>query len=231
MSSSLSTMVGGVVVVTHVHPAPRGAAHKRPVGIQKFIKAQPTALGTVQIMIGLMALMFGIVMVVQPDTMGVYSGIFAWGAVIYITAGSLTVAAGKSLNRCLVNGTLGVNILAAGVSFVATILYFLDAARIRWVACRDYSGTCFLYQSRTKGFMGVLAVFHLLELFVSITVAAFACRATYSAEESSVVVTADASVTAQAPPSAPLLTDRPPHSEDPRAPTLPQPPAYTAVVN
>uniref|UniRef100_A0A4W6DYE1 Uncharacterized protein n=1 Tax=Lates calcarifer TaxID=8187 RepID=A0A4W6DYE1_LATCA len=217
MSSSVSTTVGGVVVVTHVYPAPRGAAHKRPVGIQKFIKAQPTALGTVQIMIGLMALMFGIVMVVQPDTMGVYSGIFAWGAVIvsliifmiliismlqqlmfgqtelqcfcpsllqYIIAGSLTVAAGKSLNRCMVNGALAVNILAAGVSFVATILYFLDSARIRWVTCRDYSGTCFLYQSRTKGFMGVLAVFHSLALFVSITVAAFACRATYSAEVS-----------------------------------------------
>uniref|UniRef100_A0A4W6FZM3 Membrane-spanning 4-domains subfamily A member 4A-like n=1 Tax=Lates calcarifer TaxID=8187 RepID=A0A4W6FZM3_LATCA len=192
-------------------------------------------------MIGLMALMFGIVMVVQPDTMGVYSGIFAWGAVIvsliifmiliismlqqlmfgqtelqcfcpsllqYIIAGSLTVAAGKSLNRCMVNGALAVNILAAGVSFVATILYFLDSARIRWVTCRDYSGTCFLYQSRTKGFMGVLAVFHSLALFVSITVAAFACRATYSAEESSVVVTADALVTQQAPPSAPLLTGK-----------------------
>ncbi|GLD57684.1 membrane-spanning 4-domains subfamily A member 15-like isoform X1 [Lates japonicus] len=86
---------------THVHPAPQGATSQRPVGIQKFSRASPMALGTVQIMIGLMTLLFGIVLVAYPDTLGIYSGIFVWGAAIHILAGSLTVAAGKSLNRCL----------------------------------------------------------------------------------------------------------------------------------
>ncbi|XP_018518802.1 membrane-spanning 4-domains subfamily A member 12-like [Lates calcarifer] len=209
MSSSLSTTVGGVVVVTHVHPAPQGAVPKHPVGIQKFSRASPMALGTVQIMIGLMTLLFGIVMVVQPKTGGVYSGIFAWGAVIHITAGSLTVAAGKSLNRCLVNGALGVSVLSAVVSCIATILHSVDATGP--IICDDYQfgrDDCFRYETLSRGNSGVLAVFSFLELIVSITVAGYGCCASYSAEESSVVVvTADASLTARALSSAPLLTD------------------------
>ncbi|GLD57686.1 membrane-spanning 4-domains subfamily A member 15-like isoform X1 [Lates japonicus] len=82
MSSSVSTTVGGVVVVTHVHPAPQGATSQLPVGIQKFSRASPMALGTVRIMIGLMTLLFGIVMAVNPNTEGVSGGIFVWGAAI-----------------------------------------------------------------------------------------------------------------------------------------------------
>ncbi|XP_018544848.1 membrane-spanning 4-domains subfamily A member 15 [Lates calcarifer] len=222
MSSSVSTTVGGVVVVTHVHPTPQGAMPQLPVGIQKFSRASPMALGTVQIMIGLMTLLFGIVFMAHADTVGVYSGIFIWGALIHILAGSLTVAAGKSLNRCLVNGALGVSILAAVVSCIATILHSLDASGITWRPCYDYSNLqeggmnydCLFYQARTQGVLGVLIVFNLLELIVSITVAGYGCCASYSAEESSVVfVSADASLTRHAPPSALFLKDIEPPEE------------------
>ncbi|XP_040890274.1 membrane-spanning 4-domains subfamily A member 4A-like isoform X2 [Toxotes jaculatrix] len=185
MSSSVTTTVGGVMVVTHVHPAPQGT-ERQHVGIQKFMKAWPLALGTVQIMIGLMVLLFGIAMVVNADTLGVYSGAFVWGALIYITAGSLTVAAGKSKNLCLVNGALALCVMAAVASCIATILYSLDAAGLS-NRCRYYgydfgSGSygCYLYKIRMQGFSGILVVFHFLELVVSITVSGFACCAAYN---------------------------------------------------
>ncbi|XP_050923830.1 membrane-spanning 4-domains subfamily A member 4D [Lates calcarifer] len=229
MSSSVSTTVGGVVVVTHVHPTPQGAMPQLPVGIQKFSRASPMALGTVQIMIGLITLLFGIVMVIHADTLGDFSGVFVWGALIYIIAGSLTVAAGKSPNRYQVNLILLFSVVTAVASSVATILCSLDAAGVV-IPCHDYA--CPLYQTQTKGFSGVLAVFHVLAFVVSITVAAFCCNATCNCCQqapSYVVVPVNASVTAQALPSAPPYTDTDPHLE-PRYP-WPPPPPYTTVVN
>uniref|UniRef100_A0A4W6DY04 Uncharacterized protein n=1 Tax=Lates calcarifer TaxID=8187 RepID=A0A4W6DY04_LATCA len=82
MSSSVSTTTGGVVVVTHVHPTPQDGEPQRPVGIQKFVKGRPMILGTIQIIIGLMTLLFGIVMAINANTLGVFSGFFVWGALI-----------------------------------------------------------------------------------------------------------------------------------------------------
>ncbi|XP_018544854.1 membrane-spanning 4-domains subfamily A member 15 isoform X8 [Lates calcarifer] len=189
MSSSVSTTTGGVVVVTHVHPTPQDGEPQRPVGIQKFSRASPMAFGTVQIMIGLMTLLLGIVMAINANTLGVFSGFFVWGALIYIAAGSLTVAAGKSLNRC---------------------------------------------RSWTPGVSGVIAVFNLLALIVSITVAVFCCNATCNCGEQAplhIFITAEAPVTAQASSSVPLHTGNKQHPEEPRDPALPQPPPYTTAVN
>ncbi|XP_018518790.1 membrane-spanning 4-domains subfamily A member 4D [Lates calcarifer] len=240
MSSSVSTTVGGVVVVTHVHPASQGSVPQHPVGIQKFTKGRPMALGSVQIMVGLMTLLFGIVMAIDANTLGVYSGFFVWGALFYIIAGSLTVAAGKSLNRCQVNGALGVNVVAAVAACTAVILYIMDAAGVLWIPCYDYDHGSWVYgcnefQTRTRGFSGVLAVFHLLELIISITVAAYGCSATCNCSEqppSFVVVPGDAAVAAQAPaftqpPPVSQTVSYPKYPEEPRAITLSEPPAYT----
>uniref|UniRef100_A0A4W6D2N3 Uncharacterized protein n=1 Tax=Lates calcarifer TaxID=8187 RepID=A0A4W6D2N3_LATCA len=235
MSSSVSTTVGGVVVVTHVHPASQGSVPQHPVGIQKFTKGRPMALGSVQIMVGLMTLLFGIVMAIDANTLGVYSGFFVWGALFYIIAGSLTVAAGKSLNRCRVIAALVFSVIAAVAGCAAVILYSLDA--VIWMPCYHYSygsRSCHSSQTLSKGVSGVLAVFHLLALIVSITVAAFCCNATCNCgeqESSYVLVTTNTSVTSQAPPSAPLYTDQHLHPEESRDPTLAPPPPYTAVVN
>ncbi|XP_050930141.1 membrane-spanning 4-domains subfamily A member 12 isoform X5 [Lates calcarifer] len=222
MSSSVSTTTGGVVVVTHVHPTPQDGEPQRPVGIQKFSRASPMAFGTVQIMIGLMTLLLGIVMAINANTLGVFSGFFVWGALIYIAAGSLTVAAGKSLNRCRVIAAMVLNIIAAVAGCVAVIIYFMDTALI------------FGYRSWTPGVSGVIAVFNLLALIVSITVAVFCCNATCNCGEQAplhIFITAEAPVTAQASSSVPLHTGNKQHPEEPRDPALPQPPPYTTAVN
>ncbi|XP_028302175.1 membrane-spanning 4-domains subfamily A member 18-like isoform X2 [Gouania willdenowi] len=166
MSSSVSTTAGNVVVVTHVHPASQqvqGNNNGNCVSYLRFNKVWPMALGTVQIMIGVMILLFGIASLFYGPSLGVYSGIFVWGAALYVSSGSLTIVAGKSGSRCQINGSMALNIIAAVVSLTGVILYALD---------------CFIWNY--YGYSGVLAIFQFLELIVSILVAATACNATCS---------------------------------------------------
>uniref|UniRef100_A0A3B5K7B9 Membrane-spanning 4-domains subfamily A member 4A-like n=1 Tax=Takifugu rubripes TaxID=31033 RepID=A0A3B5K7B9_TAKRU len=93
----------------------------------------------------------------------------------YIVAGSLTVAAGKYDSRCLVSMLF---IVTTVISLTAAILHGLDTAGIL-SHCSNYS-MCYQYMTLSQGFSGILAVFNLLMLAVSITVAGFACNATCS---------------------------------------------------
>ncbi|XP_029491331.1 membrane-spanning 4-domains subfamily A member 4A-like isoform X2 [Oncorhynchus nerka] len=206
MSSSQTTTTNGAVVITHVYPYENGmgvagvASAPHCLGqtvssvLGSFRAGHPKALGTIQIMIGLIMLLTGIVMTAGPqvDNIGVLSGIFVWGSIIYVVAGSLTVAADNKLNKCLVKGSLGMNVVATVTAVTGTILHSLDSAVMYNYYC-DYPGypsynttsyinyprsyVCQQYWVRSQGISGVLAVFSLLEFIVSICVSSFACRA------------------------------------------------------
>ncbi|XP_031683032.1 membrane-spanning 4-domains subfamily A member 4A isoform X2 [Oncorhynchus kisutch] len=206
MSSSQTTTTNGAVVITHVYPYGNGmgvagvASAPHCLGqtvssvLGSFRAGHPKALGTIQIMIGLIMLLTGIVMTAGPqvDNIGVLSGIFVWGSIIYVVAGSLTVAADNKLNKCLVKGSLGMNVVATVTALTGTILHSLDSAVMYNYYCDypDYpsyyppsyfnyttSSVCQQYWIRSQGISGVLTVFSLLEFIVSICVSSFACRA------------------------------------------------------
>ncbi|XP_059403164.1 membrane-spanning 4-domains subfamily A member 12-like [Carassius carassius] len=93
--------------------------------LKEFFKPQPKALGTVQIMIGVMVFSLGILHTTnfyRYSAIVVFSGITYWGSLIYISAGSLSVAAQKKRNPCLVKASLGMNVASAITAGLAIIL-------------------------------------------------------------------------------------------------------------
>ncbi|XP_035252142.1 membrane-spanning 4-domains subfamily A member 4A-like isoform X2 [Anguilla anguilla] len=186
-----SSAASGFVVVTQVYPQQSGptapafctTSHVSS-ALGKFLKGDPKALGTVQIMIGVLNILFGITMAVYADSIGVYSGIVFWGALIYISSGALSVAANNKLNKCRVRGALGMNIISTITAGIAIILFSLDFVIMKRYYCYGseesfpyYDDTRCALQTRSQGMTGVLLVFSILEFIISICVSAFACRA------------------------------------------------------
>ncbi|XP_049438643.1 uncharacterized protein LOC125892629 isoform X9 [Epinephelus fuscoguttatus] len=132
-SSPVVTTGGSVVVVTHVIPAPQVAAAQNTARKNKLRRGHVVALGTAQIMIGLMVFLFELAMIPCTDTLGIVSGVFVWRPLCSVLSGSLTVAA-EEFNNCAIR-TTAVSGVLAGVSvleFIISICVFVfvyDASR------------------------------------------------------------------------------------------------------
>ncbi|MCJ8729993.1 hypothetical protein PDJAM_G00114110 [Pangasius djambal] len=162
-------------------PTGHNLVNASPQPILRFLKGQPKALGIVQIMIGVITILFGIVLVSEPPfvTFSVLSGNVYWAPIVYIIAGSLSVAAENKVHPCLVKGSLGMNVVsavfsAAGIGALTTDLFL-------YYGCST-SAYCYWFMARTKAISGVLLVFSVLQFIISITISAFACKATCCAE-------------------------------------------------
>lgn len=205
----------GFMVVTHVFPqqgaqsvtSPETAVVSTPPSLLgKFLKGEPAALGTVQIMIGVVVFLFGIVTAFYASTVSSFSGVMFWGSIIYITAGTLTVRANKHLNPCLVKASLGMNIFSTISAGLAIILHSLDLTFARYPFYGCYERDCYMQmsQSRVMGIAGVMLVLSVLEFIVSICVSAFACKATCSSVTQQVIYVSTSQTSA--PPVNPSET-------------------------
>ncbi|KAM9482560.1 membrane-spanning 4-domains subfamily A member 12-like [Clarias gariepinus] len=148
--------------------------------LQEFLKGEPKALGVVQIMIGFMTILFGIVMGVLSQTFSVFSGVLFWGSLFHIIAGSLAVSASNKLHVCVVKAAMVLNIFSTLAAGTAIIMLSLDLVTPHACYYIGYIYGCIYNsaESRTKGISGVLLVFSRLQFAVSIAVSAFTCKAT-----------------------------------------------------
>ncbi|KAK9969958.1 hypothetical protein ABG768_028099 [Culter alburnus] len=168
----------------------RGEYHNT--ALKGFFKAQPKALGTVQIMIGVMIFLLGIVLNINVYHFGslyVFSGITYWGSFIYISAGSLSVVAQNKLHPCVVKASLGMNVISAITSAIAVLLMVIQI-RIDprgYRSCyysRSYSENysanyiCINFERYGWGIIGIMMVLSILQFIISICISGFAFRAT-----------------------------------------------------
>ncbi|KAK3575385.1 hypothetical protein QTP86_025785 [Hemibagrus guttatus] len=160
---------------------------------------------TVQIMIGCLMILFGIMLAILSESLSVYTGIVFWGSLFHISAGSLAVAASNNLNSCVVKATLVLNIfstIAAGGTIITICMDFIFVNIFRPYNYYD--------RSNNMGTIGVLLVFSLLQFCVSITVSAFTCKATCTNEPTVTVINMVPNPERTAP-SAPMVNPFPPH--------------------
>ncbi|XP_073717109.1 membrane-spanning 4-domains subfamily A member 12-like [Misgurnus anguillicaudatus] len=154
--------------------------------LRGFFKAQPKALGTVQILIGVMIFLFGIVLTITSERSLVLSGVTYWGSLIYIIAGSLSVAAENKLNYCVVKASLGMNVVSAITAGAAIFLMSVNLAIALSFHCyrSAQSRDCI----QVKGTTGIFLVFTILQFIISLCISAFACKATCDTNPSMVNV-------------------------------------------
>uniref|UniRef100_A0AAR2L4R5 Uncharacterized protein n=1 Tax=Pygocentrus nattereri TaxID=42514 RepID=A0AAR2L4R5_PYGNA len=171
----------GFTIVTQVVPAGMdqygpgtGGGDVTGGPVKKPLKGEPKALGTVQIMIGIMTLFFGIVKTVYSPHVGVYSGVTYWGSCLFYSD-LITTEKLFFLFFFYVRSSLVMNIISAVAAGIAMVLLSFD------IALQEIYGyySC-SYDNRWSdhGISGVLLVFSLFEFIISICSSAFICKAT-----------------------------------------------------
>ncbi|XP_066519642.1 membrane-spanning 4-domains subfamily A member 4A-like isoform X3 [Hoplias malabaricus] len=176
----------GYTIVTHVISPESATAQtgQNPPSnnpLQRFLKGEPKALGTFQIMTGLITILMGIVLAADSNPLIIiFSGIAFWGSLLYITAGALAVSASNKLTKCQVVGSLVMNVFSAIAAGISIILLSLDLVIWGYRGCRYGSSYYEHYYNcsseLTDGILGVLLVFTIVQFIVSICLSAFACK-------------------------------------------------------
>ncbi|KAM5140485.1 membrane-spanning 4-domains subfamily A member 8-like [Mantella aurantiaca] len=144
---------------------------------QTFLKGKPLALGILVICASILEIAFGIAFFFFDGTVTSISGISFWGPVFYIIAGSLTIAAQKKPNVCLIRGSLSLNIISCIFSMIAVILSAVDMRIISYYYRNYYSNSYYIYFYTVGTFiiLSMLLVINLLLFSVTISTSIFGC--------------------------------------------------------
>ncbi|XP_068964173.1 membrane-spanning 4-domains subfamily A member 4A-like isoform X2 [Petaurus breviceps papuanus] len=161
--------------------------YKPKAPLQKFLKAEPKTLGTVQIMIALMNFSLGMILaliVLDPyrhDSFLFYTGYIFWGTAFFIISGSLTIAAEKRTTNTLIQSSLAMNIVSSVVAGLGIILFSVNLVvmdNIYHYYCHEESNydVCAFGQSVLLGINVILLILTILEFIVSLTISGFGCK-------------------------------------------------------
>ncbi|CAJ0931568.1 unnamed protein product [Ranitomeya imitator] len=174
----------------------------------------------VLILAAILQVMVGIGLIFTTFSVSLPSGIPFWGPIIYIIAGSLTIAAQAKPSICLIKGSLSMNILTITFSVIGLVLTCVDLGII-WCYPRR------LCRSRIIGgylIDSVLIVTNLLLFCLSISLSVFGCRALNHASsivpqvfviQNDVVISMPPSVFSTSAPTFPQTQPPPPASPPP----------------
>ncbi|XP_041099025.1 membrane-spanning 4-domains subfamily A member 4A-like [Polyodon spathula] len=208
METSVAT-ANGMVIVTQIfpqgndsaaqaaaaaekcHAVPSGALCQLSEKLKKFVKGEPRPLGTVQILVGVIGIVFGVILSMTPYSISAGTGVPYWTSVLYIISGSLCVAADRTPKASLIKAALGMNVVSSVAAGIAICFYSIDlpyyynTGVCSHVTSQDsydyYRHQCeemMLETQRTAtGLKSVLLLFSLLQFCVSVSMAAFACKA------------------------------------------------------
>ncbi|XP_041518035.1 membrane-spanning 4-domains subfamily A member 18 [Microtus oregoni] len=137
---------------------------------KKFINEEVRTLGAIQILIGL----FHIASAANPQLYGTrtvlgLSGYLVWGGLSFIISGSLSVCAEKCANSCMVNASIGMNVVSSIFSLLGIIIIILD---LRFSSSQNGS-----LMSCLNAISGALFPFVLLEFIITCVVSHFGCQA------------------------------------------------------
>ncbi|XP_056124448.1 membrane-spanning 4-domains subfamily A member 4A-like isoform X2 [Rhinichthys klamathensis goyatoka] len=186
-SKVISTEKATVVIQVNAQVCDDGQENRdayHNTALTEFLKAQPKALGTVQIMTGVMVFLFGVVRTTNIDyyqALTVFSGITYWGSFIYISAGSLSVAVQNKPNLCVVKASLIMNAISAVTAGLAILLVSIEIGLFSDEICNNFyersPRICLYFKRYDLGILGILLVFSVLQFIISICISAFACKA------------------------------------------------------
>uniref|UniRef100_A0A8C1P1A4 Uncharacterized protein n=1 Tax=Cyprinus carpio TaxID=7962 RepID=A0A8C1P1A4_CYPCA len=126
--------------------------------LKGFLKAQPKALGAVQIMTGVTVFLFGIIRttdVYNFPAVALFSGITYWGSLV-------------------VKASLGMNVVSAVTAGLAIVLMGIQLR----VISMDHPS---LHAEKLR-VVGIMLVFTVPQFIISICISAFACKATSNIE-------------------------------------------------
>ncbi|XP_073537350.1 membrane-spanning 4-domains subfamily A member 4D-like isoform X1 [Phyllobates terribilis] len=185
-----------------------------------FLKGKPKALGIVLILAAILQVLVGIGLIFTTFSVSLPSGIPFWGPIIYIIAGSLTIAAQAKPSICLIKGSLSMNILTITFSVIGLVLTCVDLGFIWCYPSR-------LCRSRIIGgyfIDAILIVTNLLLFCLSISLSVFGCRSLNHASsivpqvfviQNDVVISMPPSVFSATAPTFPQTQPPPPASPPP----------------
>ncbi|XP_034612508.1 membrane-spanning 4-domains subfamily A member 4D-like isoform X1 [Trachemys scripta elegans] len=174
---------GPITIVNRFITQPHMASAAIPAKLQpleKFHKGEPLALGITQILVGAVQFAVGMVMAMVNSYFWILAlsvHVPIWSGLLYIISGALSVAAAKNPKIQLVKGSLGMNIISSVLAGCAMILYLVSLMESRYqYRCNWYPEECMAYKV-TMACITVLSLFTFLEFVVSISTAAFGCKA------------------------------------------------------
>ncbi|XP_053548271.1 membrane-spanning 4-domains subfamily A member 15-like isoform X2 [Bombina bombina] len=148
---------------------------------QEFLKGQPKTLGTVQITLVILHVALSAVLIVtmyETLSITIISGVTFWGSIFYLISGSLSIAAENKQSRCLVRGSLSINIISCIAALLESSLIIADfniyfASSCQSYECRPSSYSVLNIRTVSLAF---LLIASLLQFSLSLSLAIFGCK-------------------------------------------------------